>query len=196
MSIGYLIKEEDPVVWRGLMVMKALEQLTRQVDWSGLDVLVIDMPPGTGDTQLTLTQTIPLSGAVIISTPQDVALLDAKKGVYMFQKVDVPVGFLPFCSTHASNTKQILGIIQNMSYFACSKCGEKTYIFGQDGVKKTAEELGLDLLGDVPLHPSVCETSDAGAPITISQKDSMHAQVYRDMAAKIASKLVLSKPGS
>ncbi|KAJ3055226.1 hypothetical protein HK097_011109 [Rhizophlyctis rosea] len=173
MSMGFLVGDDAPVVWRGLMVMKALEQLLRQVDWSGLDVLVIDMPPGTGDTQLTITQQVPLTGAIIVSTPQDVALADAKKGANMFTKVNVPV----------------LGMVQNMSFFCCPNCNHTTHIFGKDGATATAKQMGLDILGDVPLHPDVCSTSDAGKPIVISEPDSMHADVYRKMAQSTIAKL-------
>ncbi|TPX31532.1 hypothetical protein SmJEL517_g05150 [Synchytrium microbalum] len=169
MSMGFLVDEDAAVVWRGLMVMKAIEQLVRDVDWSGTDVLVIDMPPGTGDTQLTITQILPLTGAVIVSTPQDVALADAKKGISMFEKVNVP----------------ILGLVQNMSYFECPKCHSTTHIFGRDGVEKTAKTLGIPVLADLPLNADVCSTSDAGTPITVTQPNSIHAQAYTAMAKKL-----------
>ncbi|KAH6590150.1 hypothetical protein BASA50_009563 [Batrachochytrium salamandrivorans] len=175
MSMGFLVGEDAPVVWRGLMVMKALEQLLRQVDWSALDILVIDMPPGTGDTQLTITQQIPLSGAIIVSTPQDVALLDAIKGANMFKIVETP----------------ILGMVQNMSFYCCPKCNHQEYIFGKDGVVQTAKTLGLDILADMPLHSDVVSTSDSGKPITVSQPDSIHAQKYREMARTVIKKLCL-----
>ncbi|KAI9012996.1 P-loop containing nucleoside triphosphate hydrolase protein, partial [Gaertneriomyces semiglobifer] len=175
MSMGFLIPEEKPVVWRGLMVMKAMEQLLRQVDWSGLDILVVDMPPGTGDTQLTLTQNVPLDGAVIVSTPQDVALKDARKGVEMFKTVDVP----------------ILGLVQNMSSFHCPNCNHTTHIFGQDGGLRQANALGIDVIGDVPLHADVCATSDMGTPIVVAQPEGIHAKVYQGLARKVAEKLGL-----
>ncbi|KAF1473555.1 Iron-sulfur protein NUBPL, partial [Pygoscelis antarcticus] len=156
MSMGFLIEETAPVVWRGLMVMSAVEKLLRQVDWGQLDYLVIDMPPGTGDVQLSVSQNIPIAGAVIISTPQDVALLDAHKGAEMFRKVHVPV----------------LGLVQNMSVFQCPKCKHETHIFGADGVRDLAKALGLDILGDVPLHVNIRETCDSGQPVVISQPQS------------------------
>ncbi|XP_055661069.1 iron-sulfur protein NUBPL isoform X1 [Falco peregrinus] len=156
MSMGFLVEETAPVVWRGLMVMSAVEKLLRQVDWGQLDYLVIDMPPGTGDVQLSVSQNIPIAGAVIISTPQDVALLDARKGADMFRKVQVPV----------------LGLVQNMSVFQCPKCKHETHIFGADGVRDLAKTLGLDILGDVPLHVNIRETCDLGQPVVISQPQS------------------------
>uniref|UniRef100_F6Y1Q6 Iron-sulfur cluster transfer protein NUBPL n=1 Tax=Monodelphis domestica TaxID=13616 RepID=F6Y1Q6_MONDO len=149
MSMGFLVEETAPVVWRGLMVMSAIEKLIRQVDWGQLDYLVIDMPPGTGDVQLSVSQNIPISGAVIVSTPQDIALMDAHKGAEMFRKVHVPV----------------LGLIQNMSVFQCPKCKHETHIFGADGAKKLAKTLCLDVLGDIPLHLNIREASDSGQPI-------------------------------
>eukprot|EP00842_Homolaphlyctis_polyrhiza_P004536 jgi/Hompol1/5083/HPOL_004162-RA len=178
MSMGFLVGQDAPVVWRGLMVMKALEQLLRQVDWSGLDVLVIDMPPGTGDTQLTITQQIPLSGAIIVSTPQDVALLDARKGTNMFKTVGTP----------------ILGMVQNMSFYCCPKCNHQEHIFGKDGVNQTAKEMGIDILADVPLHSDVVSTSDSGKPITISQPTSIHAKTYLQMAERVIAKLAQQQP--
>ncbi|NXT53515.1 NUBPL protein, partial [Pluvianellus socialis] len=156
MSMGFLIEETAPVVWRGLMVMSAVEKLLRQVDWGQLDYLVIDMPPGTGDVQLSVSQNIPIAGAVIVSTPQDVALLDARKGAEMFRKVHVPV----------------LGLVQNMSVFQCPKCKHETHIFGDDGVRDLAKTLGLDILGDIPLHVNIRETCDSGQPVVISQPES------------------------
>ncbi|KAL7992505.1 hypothetical protein Chor_016761 [Crotalus horridus] len=156
MSMGFLVEETAPIVWRGLMVMSAIEKLLRQVDWHQLDYLVIDMPPGTGDIQLSISQNIPIAGAVIVSTPQDIALLDAHKGAEMFRKVNVPV----------------LGLIQNMSVFQCPKCKHETHIFGADGVKKLAKTIGIDVLGDIPLHVHIRETSDSGKPIVISQPQS------------------------
>ncbi|XP_017203739.1 iron-sulfur cluster transfer protein NUBPL isoform X3 [Oryctolagus cuniculus] len=156
MSMGFLVEETAPVVWRGLMVMSAIEKLLRQVDWGQLDYLVVDMPPGTGDVQLSVSQNIPISGAVIVSTPQDIALMDAHKGAEMFRKVHVPV----------------LGLIQNMSVFQCPNCKHKTHIFGADGARKLAQTLDLDVLGDIPLHLSIREASDTGQPIVYSQPES------------------------
>jgi ATP-binding protein involved in chromosome partitioning len=173
MSMGFLVDEGTPIIWRGPMVVSALTQMLRDVDWGELDVLVIDMPPGTGDVQLTMAQQVPLSGAIIVSTPQDLALIDARKGLNMFRKVDVPV----------------LGIIENMSYFVCPKCGERSDIFGHGGARMEAEKLGIPFLGGVPLHMDIRATSDEGRPIVASSPDSAHAQVYRDIAAKAWSEL-------
>ncbi|KAM9012818.1 LOW QUALITY PROTEIN: iron-sulfur cluster transfer protein NUBPL [Ara ararauna] len=173
MSMGFLIEETAPVVWRGLMVMSAVEKLLRQVDWGQLDYLVIDMPPGTGDVQLSVSQNIPVAGAVIISTPQDVALLDARKGAEMFRKVHVPV----------------LGLIQNMSVFQCPKCKHETHIFGADGVRDLAKTLGLDILGDIPLHVNIRETCDSGRPVVISQPQSDAAKAYLKIAMEIVRRL-------
>jgi ATP-binding protein involved in chromosome partitioning len=173
MSMGFLIEEETPMIWRGPMVMSAITQLLRDVAWGELDVLVCDLPPGTGDTQLTMSQNVPLSGAVIVSTPQDIALLDAKKGLNMFRKVDVPV----------------LGIIENMSYFACPHCGEVTEIFAHGGAHREAERFGVDFLGEIPLALAIRETSDSGQPIVVSQPDSAHAKAYRGIAETIWIKL-------
>ncbi|XP_039726430.1 iron-sulfur cluster transfer protein NUBPL isoform X1 [Pteropus medius] len=156
MSMGFLVEETAPVVWRGLMVMSAVEKLLRQVDWGQLDYLVVDMPPGTGDVQLSVSQNIPISGAVIVSTPQDIALMDAHKGAEMFRKVHVPV----------------LGLVQNMSVFQCPKCKHKTHIFGADGARRLAQTLDLDVLGDIPLHLDIREASDTGQPIVFSQPGS------------------------
>jgi ATP-binding protein involved in chromosome partitioning len=168
-SIGFLVEEETPMIWRGPMVMSALTQLLRDVDWSEADIMIIDMPPGTGDAQLTLAQQTPLSGAVVVSTPQDLALIDARKGLAMFRKVDVPV----------------LGIVENMSYFVCSKCGERHEIFGHGGARADAERLGVPFLGEVPLDMAVRERSDAGEPIVVSEPDSAHAAIYRDLARQV-----------
>ena len=168
MSMGFLVDEGTPIIWRGPMVVSALTQMLRDVDWGELDALVIDMPPGTGDVQLTMAQQVPLSGAIIVSTPQDLALIDARKGLNMFRKVDVPV----------------LGIIENMSYFVCPKCGERSDIFGHGGAKAEAEKLGIAFLGGVPLHMDIRATSDDGRPIVASSPDSVHAQIYRDIAAR------------
>ncbi|OZJ06032.1 hypothetical protein BZG36_01122 [Bifiguratus adelaidae] len=173
MSMGFLIGKDTPVVWRGLMVMKAIQQLIHQVQWGDLDVLVIDMPPGTGDVQLTITQQIELAGAVIVSTPQDIALIDARKGANMFRKVNVP----------------ILGMVQNMALFICPNCKHETHIFGDGGAQRTAVELGMDFLGDVPLHADICELSDQGKPVVVAKPDSPYAASYRSIAEKIASKL-------
>ena len=169
MSMGFMVDEGTPIVWRGPMVVQALNQMLREVNWGDLDVLVIDMPPGTGDVQLTMAQQVPLSGAIIVSTPQDLALIDARKGLNMFRKVDVPV----------------LGIIENMSTFICPKCGERTDIFGHGGAAAEAEKLGIPFLGEIPLHYDIRERSDAGKPITATQPESMHAAIFRDLAAKV-----------
>ncbi len=169
MSMGFLVEEDTPMIWRGPMVMSALQQMLREVAWADLDVLVVDMPPGTGDAQLTLAQQTPLSGAVIVSTPQDLALIDARKGLNMFRRVDVPV----------------LGIVENMSYFICSKCGERHEIFGHGGAAAEAEKLGLPFLGEVPLDIDLRIRSDAGQPIVVSAPDSVHAGIYRDIASKV-----------
>jgi len=173
MSIGFLVDQDTPMIWRGPMVMSALEQLLRDVNWGQLDVLVVDMPPGTGDAQLTMAQRVPLSGAVIVSTPQDVALIDARKGLNMFRRTEVPV----------------LGIVENMSYFLCPHCHERTDIFGHGGARETARELGCDFLGEVPLHLTIREHSDAGTPIVVSQPDSGEAQAFQAIAKTVADKL-------
>ncbi|XP_069320176.1 iron-sulfur cluster transfer protein NUBPL isoform X2 [Eulemur rufifrons] len=173
MSMGFLIEETAPVVWRGLMVMSAIEKLLRQVDWGQLDYLVVDMPPGTGDVQLSVSQNIPISGAVIVSTPQDIALMDAHKGAEMFRKVHVPV----------------LGLVQNMSVFQCPKCKHKTHIFGADGARKLAQTLGLDVLGDIPLHLNIREASDTGQPIVFSQPESDEAKAYLRIAVEVVRRL-------
>jgi ATP-binding protein involved in chromosome partitioning len=173
MSLGFLVPEDSPVIWRGPMVMGALEQMLRDVRWGALDVLVVDMPPGTGDTQLTMTQKVPLTGAVIVSTPQDIALLDARKGLAMFRKVNVPV----------------LGLIENMSTFHCPHCGHETPIFGHGGARLEAARLSTDFLGEIPLDITIRQLSDDGKPIVASQPDSPHAQAYRAIAAKIWDKV-------
>jgi len=173
MSMGFLVDEETPVIWRGPMVMAALEQMMRDVAWGELDVVVVDMPPGTGDTQLTMSQRVPLAGAVIVSTPQDIALADARKGLAMFRKVDVPV----------------LGLIENMSYFVCPHCGERSDIFSHGGARREAERLSTDFLGEIPLDIVIRETSDSGQPIVVSQPDSPHAQAYRAIADKVWAKI-------
>src|SRR6266550_2718194 len=173
MSIGFLVPEDTPMIWRGPMVMSALQQMLRDVAWGELDIMVVDMPPGTGDAQLTMAQQVSLAGAVIVSTPQDIALIDARKGLNMFTKVNVPV----------------LGIIENMSYFLCPHCGERSDIFSHGGARREAERLGVDFLGEVPLDLAIRETSDEGRPITVSQPDSPYAQTFRDIAAKVWAKV-------
>ena len=174
MSIGFMVEEDTPMIWRGPMVMGALEQLLRDIDWTDaagrdLDVLILDLPPGTGDIQLTLTQRVALAGAVIVSTPQDLALLDARKGLNMFLKVNVPV----------------LGLIENMSYYVCPKCGNEDHIFGDGGAHAEADKLGLPFLGEVPLDIVIRETADAGRPVVAKDPDGPHAAVYKAIAAKI-----------
>ncbi|SDE71465.1 iron-sulfur cluster carrier protein ApbC [Rhodospira trueperi] len=180
MSIGFMVNEEDPVVWRGPMVMGALEQLLRDVDWGELDVMVVDMPPGTGDTQLTMSQRVSLAGAVIVSTPQDIALLDARKGLAMFRHVNVPV----------------MGIVENMSYYVCPNCGHREEVFAHGGARRAAEELGCPFLGDVPLDIRIRETSDAGTPIVAAEPDSPHAAAYRSIAERIAEQLEVADAAS
>ena len=173
MSIGFLVPEDTPMIWRGPMVMSALQQMLRDVAWGELDIMIVDMPPGTGDAQLTMAQQVSLAGAVIVSTPQDIALIDARKGLGMFTKVNVPV----------------LGIVENMSYFLCPHCGERSDIFSHGGARREAERLGTDFLGEVPLDLAIRETSDEGRPITVSQPDSPYAQTFRDIAAKVWEKV-------
>jgi ATP-binding protein involved in chromosome partitioning len=169
MSIGFLIDEETPMIWRGPMVMSAITQMLREVEWGKLDVMVVDMPPGTGDAQLTMAQQVPLKGAVIVSTPQDLALIDARRGVAMFKRVNVPV----------------LGVVENMSYFLCPSCGTRSDIFGHGGAHKEAERLGVPFLGEVPLHMTIREKSDAGLPVVATEPDGPHAKIYREIAAKV-----------
>ena len=173
MSMGFLVDEETPMVWRGPMVMQALTQMLREVAWGELDVLIVDMPPGTGDAQLTLAQNVPLAGAVIVSTPQDLALIDARKGLNMFRKVDVP----------------ILGIIENMSYFICPDCGGQHDIFGHGGARNEAERIGVPFLGEVPLVMAIREKSDSGTPIVASDPDGVQSLIYRDIAGRIWARL-------
>ncbi len=168
-SIGFLVDEDTPMIWRGPMVMSALTQLLREVEWAETDVMVIDMPPGTGDAQLTLAQQTPLSGAVIVSTPQDLALIDARKGINMFKKVSVP----------------ILGIVENMSYFTCTKCGERHEIFGHGGARAEAERMGAPFLGEVPLDMDLRLRSDEGRPVVATAPDSQPAAIYRDIARQV-----------
>jgi ATP-binding protein involved in chromosome partitioning len=169
MSLGYIVAEDTPMIWRGPMVSSALEQMLRDVEWGELDVLVVDMPPGTGDAQLTLCQRVALAGAIIVSTPQDIALIDARKGLAMFRKVAVPV----------------LGIVENMSYFICPKCGERAEIFGHGGAREEAGKLEVPFLGEIPLHLDIRVTSDNGQPIVASQPDSPHAQAYKNIAGRV-----------
>ncbi len=173
MSIGFLIDEETPMIWRGPMVISALTQMLREVEWGTLDVMVVDMPPGTGDAQLTMAQQVPLKGAVIVSTPQDLALIDARRGVSMFKRVNVPV----------------LGVVENMSYFLCPSCGTQSDIFGHGGARREAERLGVPFLGEVPLHMAIREKSDAGLPVVATEPDGPHAQIYRDIAGKVREQL-------
>lgn len=173
MSLGFLTDTEAPVIWRGPMVHKTLQQLLEVVQWGELDYLIIDMPPGTGDAQLTLTQSVSLSGAVIVTTPQDVALLDARKGLHMFQRVNVPV----------------LGIVENMSFFACPHCGKTSHIFSSGGGKRTADKLDIPLLGQIPIDPAITEGGDSGVPISRSAPDSEPALAYRSLAGKVAAQL-------
>jgi len=173
MSMGFLVAEDTPMIWRGPMVQSALQQMLRDVEWGELDLLMVDMPPGTGDAQLTMAQQVPLAGAVIVSTPQDIALLDARKGLNMFRKVDVPV----------------LGIIENMSYFACPSCGHVSHIFDHGGARREAEKLGIEFLGELPLDMEIRETSDGGRPIVVSKPDSPHAKTYVAAAQRIWEKV-------
>jgi ATP-binding protein involved in chromosome partitioning len=173
MSIGFLVEEETPMVWRGPMVMSAIRQMLWEVAWGTLDVLVVDMPPGTGDAQLTLAQQVPLKGAVIVSTPQDLALIDARRGIAMFAKVNVPT----------------LGIVENMSYFQCPECGTRSDIFGHGGARHEAERLAVPFLGEVPLHMAIRVASDSGQPVMESEPDGPHAKIYRAIGEKIRDQL-------
>jgi ATP-binding protein involved in chromosome partitioning len=173
MSIGFLVKEDEAMIWRGPMVQSALTQMLSDVAWAPLDVLVLDMPPGTGDAQLTIAQRVPLKGAVIVSTPQDIALIDARKGVTMFNKTQVP----------------ILGLIENMSMFVCPDCGSSHAIFGHGGARETAEKLNVPFLGEIPLVPRIRETSDSGQPVSVSAPDSAEAKAFLDLAKKVAAML-------
>jgi ATP-binding protein involved in chromosome partitioning len=173
MSIGFLIDEETPMIWRGPMVMSAITQMLREVEWGKLDVMVVDMPPGTGDAQLTMAQQVPLKGAVIVSTPQDLALIDARRGVAMFKRVNVPV----------------LGVVENMSYFLCPSCGTRSDIFGHGGARQEAGRLGVPFLGEVPLHMTIREKSDSGLPVVATEPDGPHAKIYREIAAKVRDQL-------
>ena len=179
MSIGFLVEEETPMIWRGPMVMSALTQMLREVEWGTLDVMVVDMPPGTGDAQLTMAQQVPLRGAVIVSTPQDLALIDARRGIAMFRRVNVPV----------------IGVVENMSTFICPHCGTRSDIFGHGGARQEAERLGVPFLGEVPLAMDIREKSDAGTPVVVSEPGSAHAQYFRDIAARVRDALkVGSRP--
>jgi ATP-binding protein involved in chromosome partitioning len=169
MSIGFLIEEETPMIWRGPMVMSAITQMLREVEWGTLDVMVVDMPPGTGDAQLTMAQQVPLKGAVIVSTPQDLALIDARRGIAMFRRVNVPV----------------LGIVENMSTFICPQCGTRSDIFGHGGARREAERLGVPFLGEVPLDIAIREKSDSGSPVVATAPDGVHAKYYRDIATRV-----------
>ncbi|HWW49985.1 MAG TPA: Mrp/NBP35 family ATP-binding protein [Xanthobacteraceae bacterium] len=173
MSIGFLVEDRTALIWRGPMISSAVTQMLADVEWGRLDVLLIDMPPGTGDVQLTLAQKAPLDGAVIVSTPQDLALIDARRGIAMFRKIDVPV----------------LGLVENMSYFNCPGCGTRADIFGHGGAKVEAERLGTPFLGEVPLDLSIREMSDAGTPIVEQAPNSVHAEIYRAIAAEVRDQL-------
>jgi ATP-binding protein involved in chromosome partitioning len=177
MSIGFLVEEETPMIWRGPMVISALTQMLREVEWGPLDVLVVDMPPGTGDAQLTMAQQVPLAGAVIVSTPQDLALIDARKGLNMFKKVDVP----------------LLGIVENMSYFVAPDTGKRYDIFGHGGARREAERLGVTFLGEVPLVMDIRASSDEGRPVVATEPDSAEAKIYRGIAAKVSERLQQEK---
>jgi len=177
MSIGYLVDEETPMIWRGPMVTQALEQLLRDTNWKDLDYMVIDLPPGTGDVQLTLAQKVPVTGAVIVTTPQDIALLDARKGLKMFEKVDIPV----------------LGVIENMSTHICSKCGHEEHIFGTGGGVRMSEQNDVDFLGALPLDMRIRVETDSGKPTVVADPDCRISQIYRDIARRVAAKLSLKK---
>ena len=173
MSIGFLIEPDNPMIWRGPMATQALDQLLRQTNWRDVDYLIVDMPPGTGDIQLTLSQRVPLTGAVIVTTPQDIALLDARKGLKMFEKVGVP----------------ILGVVENMAVHVCSKCGHAEHIFGAEGGKRMAAEYGVDYLGALPLNLSIREQTDSGRPTVVSEPDGEIAALYKEVARKVAVKV-------
>ncbi|KAL8797903.1 MAG: hypothetical protein Q9182_007134 [Xanthomendoza sp. 2 TL-2023] len=175
MSMGYLVGEDKPVVWRGLMVMKALQQLLWEVEWGGLDILIMDLPPGTGDTQLTITQQVVLHGAIVVSTPQDIALKDAVKGVEMMRKVDVP----------------LLGMIQNMSVFVCPHCDHSTHIFGSEGVTQACAKHGVPFLGDIPLHASICDDADKGKPTVVAEPSSGRSRAFMAITERIAKDINL-----
>ncbi|MFQ6018434.1 MAG: Mrp/NBP35 family ATP-binding protein, partial [Kiloniellaceae bacterium] len=183
--MGFLVAEDTPMIWRGPMVMSALQQMLRDVNWGELDVMIVDLPPGTGDAQLTMAQRVPLTGAIIVSTPQDIALADARKGLNMFRKVDVPV----------------FGIVENMSYFACPHCGQVSHVFSHGGARREAEKLGMEFLGEIPLDMEIRETSDGGRPIVVSKPDSPHAQAFVAIASRVWDKVAgalgaESRPGA
>ena len=180
MSIGFLVAEDTAMIWRGPMVMQALEQMMRDVEWGELDVLLCDLPPGTGDAQLTMAQRVPLTGAVIVSTPQDIALLDVSRGINMFQQVNVP----------------IFGVVENMSYYVCPECGHRAELFHHGGARETARRLGVDFLGEIPLDISIRTTSDAGRPIVVTQPESPHANSYRQIAAGLIDKATSAVSGA
>jgi ATP-binding protein involved in chromosome partitioning len=173
MSIGFLVEQDNPMIWRGPMVTQALEQLLRQTNWAGLDYLIVDLPPGTGDIQLTLSQRVPLTGAVIVTTPQDIALLDARKGIRMFEKVGVP----------------ILGIVENMAVHVCENCGHVEHIFGEEGGRRLAAEYKVDYLGALPLNLSIRVQADSGRPTVVSDPDGEIAALYKGVARKVAVKI-------
>jgi ATP-binding protein involved in chromosome partitioning len=173
MSIGFLVEEEAAMIWRGPMVMSAITQMLREVAWGDLDVLVVDMPPGTGDAQLTMAQATPLAGAVIVSTPQDLALIDARRGVSMFKRVEIP----------------ILGIVENMATFVCPHCGQSSHIFGHGGARDEAARLGVPFLGEVPLNMTIRELSDAGHPVVVAEPEGPHASIYKDIAQQVWNSL-------
>ncbi|KAK4549329.1 hypothetical protein LTR36_006326 [Oleoguttula mirabilis] len=173
MSMGFLVPQDSPIAWRGLMVQKAMNQLMFEVSWPKLDLLILDLPPGTGDVQLTITQSLQLAGAIIVSTPQDLALRDAVRGIDLFKKVNVP----------------ILGMIQNMSTFTCTSCGHNHDIFGLDGARKKCQELGINLLGDIPLDAQICRDADNGKPTVVASPEGSQAQAFTNIAAELASKL-------
>jgi ATP-binding protein involved in chromosome partitioning len=176
MSIGFLVEADNPMIWRGPMATQALDQLLRQTRWRDLDYLIVDMPPGTGDIQLTLSQRVPLTGAVIVTTPQDIALLDARKGLRMFEKVSVP----------------ILGIVENMAVHTCSECGHTSHIFGAEGGQKMAAQYGVDYLGGLPLALSIREQADSGKPTVVSEPEGDIASIYKAIARRVAAKIAQS----
>ena len=180
MSLGFVLDVDTPVIWRGPMVMKALEQLLGDVEWGELDYLIVDLPPGTGDAQLTLTQKVPLSGAVIVSTPQDMALIDARKGLAMFKKVNVPV----------------IGIVENMSMFSCPHCGGTTEIFKHGGAERTAEVLGVPFLGSIPLDPEIVAGGDSGTPIVVARREGPHSEAFREVARRVVEATAAMAPPS
>jgi ATP-binding protein involved in chromosome partitioning len=179
MSIGFMVEEDTPMIWRGPMVMSAITQMLREVAWGELDLLVVDMPPGTGDAQLTMAQATPLAGAVIVSTPQDLALIDARRGVAMFKRVEVP----------------ILGLVENMATFVCPHCGTESHIFGHGGARHEAERLGVPFLGEVPLHMAIRENSDSGRPVVAVEPDGPHARAFKAIAAQVWSALSSGRAG-